>query len=106
MTAKTFFATITLLFSTQTQAVTECPAKIASYFIGTSLVDQKVAHLWVKLDGGGTASISSESAAFSGILSTTLASLAADKAVTLRYFSDNADCKAHNGDWVGIWLQK
>lgn len=87
-------------------ASTECEKKIVRYFIGTSEVDQSVAHLWVNFEGGGSASMSSNSAAFEGMLSTVITSITTDKKVVVRYFSDGANCQVHNGDWVGIWMIK
>ena len=103
---KMFFIISLILYVSNTHAVTECNEKITHYFIGTSELNQAEAHLWVNYQGGGSASVSSESAAFSGMLSTVITSIAADKTVKVRYLSDNVDCKIHHSDWVGLWMYK
>lgn len=95
-----------LLFSLGAHAVTECTEKITHYFVGTSELNESVAHLWVNFQGGGSASVRSESAAFDSILSTVMMSIAADKQIRVRYVEDNVDCKQHHADWVGVWLFK
>lgn len=95
-----------LMYASGTYAVTECKEKIVSYFIGTSQLNEPEAQLWVNFEGGGSASMSSQSAAFNGMLSTVITSIAADKFVTARYLANNATCKVHHSDWVGVWLWK
>lgn len=87
-------------------SVTECNEKIVNYFIGTSELNQSQAHLWVSFEGGGSATISSQSAAFNSVFSTVMLSVASDKAVKIRYLADDADCKTHHSDWVGLYLLK
>jgi hypothetical protein len=95
-----------MLFSSHSNASTECSKKIKQYFVGTSQVNEEKSHLWVNFEGGGSASVSSESAAFDAMLSTVIMSIAADKTVVIRLLADNADCQSHNRDWVGLWLKK
>lgn len=92
------------LFTSNAYAYTECTEKIVNYFIGTSQLNQSKAHLWVNFKGGGSANVSTESAAFDGMLSTVITSMAADKVVKVRYLADNVECKIHHSDWVGLWL--
>ncbi|PSV33007.1 hypothetical protein C9J40_00665 [Photobacterium sp. GB-72] len=106
MKFKIYFAFAILLTTSNAYAVTECTEKIVNYFVGTSEVNQSDAHLWITFERGGSASVSSKSAAFDGMLSTVITSIAADKTVKVRYKADNVECKMHHGDWVGIWLYK
>jgi len=87
-------------------AVTECDKKIRNYFIGTSQLNESVAHLWVNYEEGGSAAVRTESAAFDSMLSTVITSIVADKKVRVRYLADNADCQQHHTDWVGLWMFK
>ncbi|TVZ37408.1 hypothetical protein P886_1749 [Alteromonadaceae bacterium 2753L.S.0a.02] len=103
---KKIFAIILILYSSQSFAVTECIKKINQYFVGTSEVNEAKSHLWVNFEGGGSASVSSESSAFNAMLSTVITSIATDKFVVVRYLSDDADCQTHSRDWVGLWLKK
>ena len=105
MKFKFFSLAILALFVSNVHAVTECNAKITNYFVGTSELNQSDAILWISFDGG-SASISSKSAAFDGILSTVITSIATDKIVKLRYLTDNTECKNHHSDWVGMWMYK
>jgi hypothetical protein len=106
MKFKSFLAFGIFMCASSAFAVTECKEKITGYFIGTTHINEPISHLWVNFEGGGSASIGSQSAAFNGMLSTVLASIAADKFVTVRYVADNVVCKAHHSDWVGMWLWK
>lgn len=92
-----------LLASSNASAYTECVEKIANYFVGTSIVNQTTAHLYVNFEGGGSASISSESAAYEALLSSVITAIVTNKQVKVRYFTDGVDCKIHHGDWVGMW---
>ena|GEM_PF-5021281 len=92
--------------SVSASAFTECTEKIQTYFVGTTEVNQDDAHLWVNFESGGSASISSKSAAYNAALSSVIFSLASDKKVKIRYFSSNQDCSQHHADWVGLWVIK
>lgn len=106
MKVKIFLAASAFLAALNVAAATECSEKISSYFIGTGQVNQAHAHLWINFQGGGSASVSSQSAAFDGMLSTVVTSIVTDKSVKVRYFSDGAACKSHHDDWVGLRLYK
>ncbi len=106
MQFKLFFISVIYFISHHCHSVTECNEKIINYFIGTSTINQAHAHLWVSFEGGGSAAVSSESAAFDGMLSTVMMSMAAEKTVKLRYLADDVNCKIHHSDWVGLWLIK
>ncbi|MGD8174273.1 hypothetical protein ACQEXU_21730 [Vibrio sp. TRT 21S02] len=106
MKFKLISVVVILLTSFNTYAVTECTENIVNYFVGTSEVNQSDAHLWVYFESGGSAGVSSKSAAFDGMLSTVIRSIAANKTVKVRYKADNVACKMHHDDWIGIWLYK
>ncbi len=106
MKLKLFILASLYLVTSTAYSVTECNEKISNYFIGTSQLNQSDAHLWVTFEGGGSASVSSQSAAFDGMLSSVLMSIGSDKILKMRYLADNAECKTHHSDWVGLWLLK
>lgn len=106
MRFKLFSVIAAFFYISNSYAVTECTEKIESYFVGSSQLNEAVAHLWVNFQGGGSASLSTEGAAFEAMLSTVIASVAADKVVKVRYLDNNVSCKAHHTDWVGLWLYK
>lgn len=85
-------------------AYKECEKTIKRYFVGTSEVDQNTAHLWVTFAEGGSASMSSNSRAFQGVLATSITAFVTQKKVNVRYYDPASDCSLHNGDLVGIWL--
>ena len=104
MKTKLLFAIAALVYGSAAYAVTECRKKINTYFIGTDNLNGSIATLWVNFEGGGSASVYSTSAAFNGMLSTTITSITVDKFVTVRLLANNANCNVHNSDWVGVWL--
>ncbi len=114
MKTKLLFAIAALVYGPSAFAIVECVKKINTYIVGTSEVNGSVAQLYVAFEGGGAAAVESKSAAFNGMLSTVIASIAADKLVKIRY-SKGTNCESLspdnlNGvstdDWIGVWLIK
>ncbi len=103
---KLVLAIILIFSSLNAYSVTECNEKIVNYFIGTTTLNETQAHLWVSFEGGGSASVSSQSAAFNSMVSAVMMSVASDKPVKVRYLSVEANCKTHHSDWVGLWVLK
>ncbi|GAB1624073.1 hypothetical protein AAOGI_41230 [Agarivorans albus] len=101
-----FLIILLLALSPSAYAMTECVAKVSRYFVGTSEVNQDEAHLWVNFESGGSASVSSKSAAYNSMLSAVISALVSQNTVKVRYFKDGADCTKHNSDWVGIWVYR
>ncbi|MEJ2445479.1 MAG: hypothetical protein P8Y42_18845 [Exilibacterium sp.] len=97
-------AILSSLIGKNALAFTQCNEVIVKYFIGTTTVNQEDAHLWVGFQGGGSASVSSKSGAYEGMLATTLTALVTKSPVRIRYYADDVECNVHHSDWVGLWI--
>ena len=101
---KKYVLMLLLFMCSNALAVTECNERIVKYYVGTSQVNESSSHLWVSFEGGGSAVVTSESKAYEGMLSTVLTAVVTKNRVIMRYFANNASCKMHHSDWIGLWF--